>query len=130
MRLLCRPKRSSMTNVPRRGDIWIVDFNPGRGSEQLGKRPALVLQNDIGNQNPRYTNTVVLAMSSQGKPVPFHIEIQPNRQNGLTQVTYVKCEQILTISKARLHGRRALGTISAAEMQKVEVAVKLSLALP
>ena len=128
----CRQKRSSVADlpVPRRGDIWIVDFNPGRGSEQIAKRPALVLQNDMGNENPRYPNTVVLAMRSKGKPVPFHIEIQPNRLNALRQVTYVKCEQILTISKARLLGPKALGKLLPAEMQKVEVAVKLSLALP
>ena len=89
----------------------MVDWNPGRGSEQLGRRPALVLQNDTGNQNPRYPNTVVLAMSTQGKPIPFHIQIVPNAQNGLREVTYVKCEQVLTIAKARLQGsarRRAL----------------------
>ena len=69
-------------------------------------------------------------MSSQGKPVPFHVEVQPNRQNGLTQVTYVKCEQIVTIAKARLLGRKAVGTLSLADMRKVETAVELSLALP
>lgn len=116
--------------LPRRGEIWIVDFSPGRGSEQIGKRPALVLQNDIGNENPRYPNTVVLAMSTRGKPVPFHIRIGPDRKNGLREPTYVKCEQILTIAKARLFGRRSLGTLAGDEMRKVETAVKLSLALP
>ena len=115
---------------PRRGEIWLVDFNPGRGSEQMGQRPALILQNDAGNQNSRYPNTVVLAMSTRGKPIPFHIRIAPDAQNGLREVTYVKCEQILTLAKARLLGRGALGRLMAAEMQKVEIAVKLSLALP
>lgn len=116
--------------LPMRGDIWFVDFSPGRGSEQIGQRPALILQNDTGNQSPKYPNTVVLAMSTQGKPIPFHIRIEPSQQNGLREVTYVKCEQILTLSKARLLGRGPMGRISAAEMRKVEVAVKLSLALP
>lgn len=120
----------SDARLPRRGEIWFVDFNPGRGSEQIGQRPALVLQNDAGNQNPRYPNTVVLAMSTHGKPIPFHIRIAPGQQNGLREVTYVKCEQVLTISKARLLGPEPLGRLSPAEMQKVEVAVKLSLALP
>jgi mRNA interferase MazF len=116
--------------LPRRGEIWIVDFSPGRGSEQVGQRPALVLQNDSGNENPRYSNTVVLAMSTQGKPIPFHVRIDPSPQNGLREVTFVKCEQILTIAKARLHGTKPLGWISIAEMRRVETAVKLSLALP
>ncbi|MDP3017765.1 MAG: type II toxin-antitoxin system PemK/MazF family toxin [Deltaproteobacteria bacterium] len=35
---------------PRRGDIWLVNFNPAKGSEQKGMRPALIIQNDIGNE--------------------------------------------------------------------------------
>ncbi|HYU33041.1 MAG TPA: type II toxin-antitoxin system PemK/MazF family toxin [Thermoanaerobaculia bacterium] len=116
--------------LPRRGEIWLVDFNPGRGSEQIGQRPALVLQNDKGNQNPRYPNTVVLAMSTQGKPIPFHVRVAPSPQNGLREETYVKCEQVLTLAKERLLGREALGRLTADEMRKVEMAVKLSLALP
>jgi mRNA-degrading endonuclease toxin of MazEF toxin-antitoxin module len=69
-------------------------------------------------------------MSTQGKPIPFHVRIDPGQQNGLREVTFVKCEQILTISKVRLHGAAPLGSISAAEMRRVEIAVKLSLALP
>ena len=116
-------------SLPLRGEIWLVDFNPGRGSEQLGQRPALILQNDAGNQNPRYPNTIVLAMSTRGKPIPFHVRIAPSAQNGLREVTYVKCEQVLILAKARLLGREPLGRLTAAEIQKVEMAVKLSLAL-
>ena len=116
--------------VPRRGEIWIVDFSPGRGSEQSGERPALVLQNDVGNTNPRYPNTIVLAMSTKGRPIPVHVEITPSPQNGLREVSYVKCEQILTVHKARFQGRAPLGRITSAEMRRVEIAIKLSLALP
>lgn len=69
-------------------------------------------------------------MSTQGKPIPFHVRIAPDERNGLEAATYVKCEQILTLTKARLLGTKPLGRLSAAEMRKVEVAVKLSLALP
>lgn len=129
MRLPSRRKLSSMPD-PRRGEVWMVDFSPGRGSEQMGQRPALVLQNDAGNQNPRYPNTVVLAMSTRGKTIPFHVRIVPNQESGLRDVTFVKCEQILTLAKERLLGPEPLGRISTGEMRKVELAVKLSLALP
>jgi mRNA-degrading endonuclease toxin of MazEF toxin-antitoxin module len=69
-------------------------------------------------------------MSTHGRPIPFHIRIAPDSQNGLREVTYVKCEQVLTLAKARLLDREPLGQLSSAEMRKVEVAVKLSLALP
>jgi mRNA interferase MazF len=69
-------------------------------------------------------------MSTHGKPIPFHIRIAPSPENGLREVTYVKCEQVLTLAKARLLGREPLGRLSSGEMRKVEIAVKLSLALP
>jgi len=114
---------------PRRGEIWYVDFNPARGSEQAGQRPALVIQNDAGNTNPRYPNTIVLAMSTRGKRVPFHVRIDPAKSNGLRETTFVKCEQILTIAKARLSGRRPLGRVSVAQFRSIEVATLLAIGI-
>lgn len=81
--------------TPRRGEIWLVDFSPQRGAEQGGQRPALVIQNDFGNQSPRYPNTIVLAMSTKGRTIPFHVPVdEPSELNGLRETTYVKCEQV------------------------------------
>ncbi len=115
---------------PRRGEIWLVDFTPARGSEQAGRRPALVIQNDLGNQSERYPNTIVVAMSTSGKPIPFHIRLEPADSNRLSQATYIKCEQILTISKSRLLGRKPIGRLTTEQLEKVEIAIKLSMALP
>lgn len=84
---------------PKRGGIWLVDWSPGRGFEQTGHRPALIVQNDYGNQTPNYPNTIVVAISTKGRPIPFHVRIEPSETNGLKAVSYVKSEQILTISK-------------------------------
>ena len=51
--------------TPRRGDMWLVDFNPGRGSEQKGARPALVIQNDTGNI---YAATTIVAAVTSTNP--------------------------------------------------------------
>lgn len=83
-------------------ELWYIDWNPGRGSEQTGIRPALIIQNDLANHNEKYPNTIVLAVSTKGKPVSFHIEITPSENNGLKEISYIKCEQIMTISKERL----------------------------
>ena len=40
---------------PRRGEIWDVNWSPGRGAEQQGTRPALVIQNDRGNASLSHT---------------------------------------------------------------------------
>ena len=111
----------------RRGQIWLVNWSPGRGSEQLGRRPALIIQTDAANSNPRYSNTIVLTLSTKGIPVATHVRVEPDAQNGLREVSWVKCEQVLTISKERLE--TLWGTLSAATMAEVDLAVKTAVGL-
>ena len=111
----------------RRGQIWLVDWSPGRGSEQLGTRPALIIQTDAANSNPRYPNTIVLTLSTKGLSVATHVPIEPDTINGLREKSWVKCEQVLTISKERL--RQKWGHLSPVAMTKIEAAVKLAMGM-
>jgi len=112
---------------PRRGEIWDVNWSPGRGAEQQGTRPALIIQNDRGNASPTYPLTIVASMSRTERELPLHVRIAPSEENGLTDFTDVKCEQLITIEKSRLLRRR--GYITSEEMSRVEQALKLSLNL-
>jgi mRNA interferase MazF len=114
---------------PSRGEIWEVDWSPGRGSEQAGVRPALIVQNNHGNHSARYPNTVVLAISTRGRDIPFHVLVSPSRTNGLRADSFIRCEQILTISKTRLVGS-SWGRLTDDQMAQVDEALKRSLALP
>jgi mRNA interferase MazF len=77
----------------------LVNWNPARGSEQAGIRPALVIQNDIGNE--KASTTIVVAISSAVKEYPINVRIDPP-EGGLTVASIVKTSQILTIAKDRL----------------------------
>jgi len=105
-----------------------VDWSPGRGSEQTGVRPSLIVQRDAGNRSAAYPNTIVAAVSTSGREIPLHVRIQPSATNGLKADSYVKCEQLTTIRKARLVGT-PWGRLSDAEMAQVDEALKLSLGL-
>ena len=112
---------------PRRGEIWDVNWSPGRGAEQKGIRPALIIQNDRGNASLSYPLTIVASMSRTERELPLHVRIAPSEENGLSDFTDVKCEQIMTIEKSRLIRRR--GSINSEELSRVDVALKLSLSL-
>jgi mRNA interferase MazF len=112
---------------PRRGEIWDVNWSPGRGAEQQGMRPALIIQNDRGNASLSYPLTIVASMSRTERELPLHVRITPSQENGLSDFTDVKCEQVMTIEKSRLIRRR--GSISPEELGRVDVALKLSLNL-
>jgi len=114
-----------MNNLPKRGEIWLLDWSPSSGSEKAGFRPALIIQTDAANSNPNYPNTIVLAVSTKGKPVTFHVPIKPNDINGLAEASFVKCEQVLTVAKERLV--KKVGAIDDYELQQINRAVRLVL---
>ena len=101
----------------KRGEIYLVDWNPARGSEQAGQRPALVIQNDIANAVPGYPVTIVCAVSSKLKGYPSMVRVQPTPENGLTQVSEVNSAQMMTVQKDRLIHR--IGFLSEGEMKQV-----------
>lgn len=108
--------------IPRRGEVWMVNFSSSRGSEQRGIRPALVIQNDVGN---RYAaTTIVAAISSTIKIYPVTVPLKRG-EGGLSRPSMVNLAQVLTIDKSRLQDR--LGVLSAPRMESVNAAIKVSL---
>ena len=83
----------------KRGEIYWVEFDPVKGSEQGGLRPALVVQNDTGN---RYSATTVVAAITRTvppQPYPFVVIIEP-QESGLPERSTVNCAQLATIQQA------------------------------
>jgi mRNA interferase MazF len=108
---------------PRRGDIYLVNFDPTVGAEIQKMRPALIIQNDIGNRTSDIT--IVAAMSSQikGKRYPFEV-IVPANESGLSVDSRILLNQIRSIDKRRLV--RRLGKLSPERMRDVEGALLIS----
>jgi mRNA interferase MazF len=114
-----------MPPAPSRGEVWMVDLNPTRGHEQTGRRPALILSVDPFNQGPAGL-AVVLPITSQAKGIPFHVKVMPP-EGGLDRESYVKCEDIRSISRERLI-RRA-GAVSPQTLHAVEDRLRILLNL-
>ena len=109
----------------KRGEIYWVDWSPGRGSEQSGMRPALIIQNDTGN---RYSPTTIVASISTAseRPYPFLVRFTV-AESGLKQYSAVNLSQILTIDQTRLGDK--CGELSPTKMAEVDEAIKTSLGL-
>jgi mRNA interferase MazF len=102
-------------------------FDPTGGHEIRKTRPALIIQNDIGN---RYSPlTIVAALTSKVSPVPYPVEvvIEPTSANGLDIVSSIRLNQIRAVDRRRLI--RRLGVLDAKTMAKVEDAIKVSLGM-
>ena len=83
------------------GDVVFVDFTDNaRDSEQSGIRPAIIIQNDKGNEHS--PTTIVASITSQEKRyLPTHVIVKPY-QSGLNKVSTILMEQIRTIDKSRI----------------------------
>ena len=109
----------------RRGEIHWVDWGKGKGSEQAGMRPTLVIQNDVGN---KASPTVIVASltTAPNKPYPFLIELT-KEESGLEKDGAVDLAAIMTIDKVRLGYR--CGQLTSKKMSEVDRAIKISLGL-
>jgi len=112
--------------VTRRGEIYWVNRSPGRGSEQVGLRPALIIQNDIGNQYSPTTIIAAISTKAPPKAYPFQVLISSS-ESSLPEDSIIKCEQILTIDSSRLVDR--VSKLTDAKMAEVDIAICRSLGL-
>ena len=110
----------------RRGDLFYVDLDPTKGSEQAGTRPVLIIQNDIGNE---YAPTVIIApLTTKSFANRYLTNVNlPEGTAGLKADSTVLLSQIRTIDKGRLE--RKLGHLPPTLLGEVDEAIKISLGL-
>ena len=110
----------------KKGEIFLVDLSPTRGSEQSGHRPVLVVQNDIGNEFAPTTIIVPLTTKSYFESYPVNVNV-PKGIAGLKSDSTVLLSQIRAIDKNRLENK--VGRLPESYLQKVDLAAKVSLGL-
>ena len=119
-----------------RGEIWMLNWEPRRESGQGGHRsahprassgPVLIIQTDLGNHAPGARTTIVVPLTTQGRPFVFYAPIPKTKENGLPADSWANCTQLFTVDKTRLE--KKLGKATAAQIAKVGEAVKGTLEL-
>ncbi len=109
----------------KRCEIYWVNWNPARGSKQSGLRPALVIQNDIGNKFS-LTTIVAAVTTAVEKSYPFLVKVTA-KESGLPKDSTINLSAIMTIDKNRLVDK--CGELNEANMAEVSKAIKASLEL-
>ena len=109
-----------------RGEIYYADLDPHCGSEQGGKRPVIVIQNNTGNKfAPTVIVAAVTSKVSKKPNQPTHVLI--DRNPAFSRPSMVLLEQIFTIDKERI--QRLLGQTTPDEMHQINEALMNSLDL-
>ncbi len=110
----------------KRGEIVLVNFEPVKGSEQGGIRPALVIQNNIYNKYSPTTIVAPITSKAYKKEYPTNVFLYKTDSN-LNKDSNILLNQIKTIDKSRII--RKISLLDKEIIDKVDIAIKISLGL-
>jgi len=111
---------------PRRGEVYLVNFDPTLGAEIQKTRPALIIQNDLANRFSAITIAAAITSQFDERLYPTEVLIEA-REGGLRTQSVVLLNQIRSIDKQRLI--RRLGVLRSATLERVDRALQISLGL-
>jgi mRNA interferase MazF len=102
-----------------RGEVYWASLNPTKGREQAGKRPVLIISQDVFNE---HSGTVIaLAITSQVSQAGFPLTLELLESN-LPKKSWVKMSQVRTLSTERLGSR--LGRVAPTELEQAVEGLK------
>ncbi len=113
----------------KRGDVYEVALAPRSGSEQRGRRPAIVMSHDVFNQKANWRSIIVIPIStsqSQANRGPTAVPLSAG-QGGLARDSVALCHQITTLDRSKFI--QELGTLSDVLVEEVERGIKAALDL-
>lgn len=111
---------------PRRGETYLVNFDPTVGSEIKKTRPAVVIQNDISNKYSAVTIVAAVTSSDASNPYPNEVFVKKG-EGGLDCDSFVLLNQVRTVDRARLV--KKLGTFKQNTMDSIDHAIEISFGL-
>lgn len=100
----------SVARVPSRGEVYLVELDPTRGSEIRKTRPCVIVSPDELNHHLR--TSIVAPMTTGGHPYPFRVSCRFAGKRG-----HVVLDQLRTVDRERL--RKRLGALSDSTMTEV-----------
>ncbi len=114
----------------RRGEVWLVDLEPVRGSEANKTRPVVLVSNDVANATAvrlgKGVVTVVPVTGSTVRVFPFQV-LLTGEHTGLATASKAQAEQVRSVDVTRLV--RRLGTVSGDDVRALDAALRLHLDL-
>ena len=93
----------AVARVPRRGDVFLVELDPTRGSEIRKTRPCVIVSPDELNHHLR--TTIVAPLTTGGHPYPYRVPCRFQRKSG-----HIVLDQLRTVDHERL--RKRLGVVT------------------
>ena len=118
-----RPKQ------PVRGEVYLCQFDPARGSEQAGTRPAVIVERTAFSSVGAKPHVLIAAITTNPKceSLPFCLRLEPGKGNGLKATSYLNTSHIHAFSKDRL--LKKMGKLTSEKMVEMDRALRQMLDL-
>lgn len=111
----------------KRGEVWVTNMNPARGSEVGKIRPSLIVQADWLTEQES-ANIIVVPLTSRPNQATAYFRPILKARDGLRQDSQVLVDQLRTVDRRRF-GQGPLAKLSDAEMAQVEAGVRVALGM-
>lgn len=112
--------------IIKRGDIFLANLEPTKGSEQGGIRPVLIIQNDISNKHSPVTIIAAITSRMFDKEFPTNVFVS-KKDSKLDKDSNILLNQVRTIDNLRLIKR--ISSLDSFIMNQVDKSLKVSLSL-
>jgi mRNA interferase MazF len=112
--------------IVKRGDIWLADMNPVRGSEQAGMRPVLIFQNNVINKFTTTVLSIPMTTNLRRAALPSCVKIAKG-EGGLANDSVALCHQLRVLDKMRLS--RKLGSVTQQTIETIESCMLFTLGI-
>jgi len=113
--------------VVRRGDIYMADVRPRCGSEQMGRRPVIIVSHDGFNRIPQWHSLIAVPVSSSSRHRGPTVVEMPAGSAGLDRDSVALCHQVTTLDRSKL--LKLLGALSPVQLEQIAEAVRFAMAI-
>jgi mRNA interferase MazF len=103
--------------------VWLVDLGIPIGSEQAGRRPAVVVGSALHCYFP-IDMALVAPCTSVDRGLPHHVSVDSHAA-GLDRPTWVRTEDVRSVSERRLTSRNPLGQLTDADLAEIRRFIRL-----
>jgi mRNA interferase MazF len=115
------------SNIPRRGEVWIVDLDPTRGAEIQKQRTAVVMSTDSLAKLPIHIIVSITGWKSSFASSIWFYKIVPMKKNGLIKESSADSLQLRSVSRERFI--KKIGQLDAEQLEEIAYRVALCIGL-
>ena len=119
---------NSSLSLPKRGEIWLVNFDPTVGTEIKKTRPAVVVSSDAIGRLPIKLIAPITDWKDYYAPNIWHVRLDPDPSNGLTKPSAVDVLQLRGMDRQRFI--RKLGQLSPDTLEEIVLAIVVIVEYP